>query len=195
MIHNKEAESETRFYGFIRAVSVGLTHIISIAFPVFIAFLSLPGTSVFSWHPFLMTVAFGFFMTEAILLFSPHGSFIKRFPHKTKGRVHWILQSLCGSCAVLGLAAVYYNKNLNVLGSHASHLPLSGQRLVPRQAEALPRRVRTRHLPAGLHQPAARALLLLVHGVSRGVRLVPGSNLPRSQRSDHYESGLQCLRC
>ncbi|XP_027858381.1 transmembrane reductase CYB561D2 isoform X1 [Xiphophorus couchianus] len=113
MIHNKEAESETRFYGFIRAVSVGLTHIISIAFPVFIAFLSLPGTSVFSWHPFLMTVAFGFFMTEAILLFSPHGSFIKRFPHKTKGRVHWILQSLCGSCAVLGLAAVYYNKNLN----------------------------------------------------------------------------------
>uniref|UniRef100_A0A3B5L6G5 ascorbate ferrireductase (transmembrane) n=1 Tax=Xiphophorus couchianus TaxID=32473 RepID=A0A3B5L6G5_9TELE len=92
MIHNKEAESETRFYGFIRAVSVGLTHIISIAFPVFI---------------------FGFFMTEAILLFSPHGSFIKRFPHKTKGRVHWILQSLCGSCAVLGLAAVYYNKNLN----------------------------------------------------------------------------------
>lgn len=52
-------------------------------------------------------------MTEAILLFSPHGSFIKRFPHKTKGRVHWILQSLCGSCAVLGLAAVYYNKNLN----------------------------------------------------------------------------------
>lgn len=52
-------------------------------------------------------------MTEAILLFSPHGSPIKRFPHKTKGRVHWILQCLCVSCAVLGLAAIFYNKHLN----------------------------------------------------------------------------------
>lgn len=52
-------------------------------------------------------------MTEAILLFSPHGSPIKRFPHKTKGRVHWILQCLCASCAVLGLAAISYNKHLN----------------------------------------------------------------------------------
>lgn len=82
-----------------------------------------------------------------------------------------------------------------VLGGRASRLPLSGQRLLPRQAEALPRRVGARHLPAGLRQPAARALLLLVHGVSRGVRLVPGGNLPRSQRSNHYEPGLQCLRC
>lgn len=54
-----------------------------------------------------------FFMTEAILLFSPHGSLIKKFSHKTKGRVHWILQGLCVSCAVLGLAAISYNKHLN----------------------------------------------------------------------------------
>lgn len=52
-------------------------------------------------------------MTEAILLFSPHGSPIKRFSHKTKGRVHWILQGLCVSCAVLGIAAIAYNKHLN----------------------------------------------------------------------------------
>ncbi|KAK5602836.1 hypothetical protein CRENBAI_025109 [Crenichthys baileyi] len=113
MIHKKEAESEAWFYGFTGAVSAGLAHLISVAFSVFIAFLSRPGTSWFSWHPFLMTVAFGFLMTEAILLFSPHGSLIKRFPHKAKGRVHWILQSLCGCCAVLGLAAIFYNKYLN----------------------------------------------------------------------------------
>lgn len=113
MIHSKEAESEARFYGFTRTVSAGLAHLISIAFSVFIALLSRPGTSWFSWHPFLMTVAFSFFMTEAILLFSPHGSLIKKFPHKTKGRVHWILQSLCCCCAVLGLGAISYNKYLN----------------------------------------------------------------------------------
>lgn len=60
-----------------------------------------------------MTLAFSFFMTEAILLFSPHGSPMKRFSHKTKGRVHWILQCLCVSSAVLGLAAIFYNKHLN----------------------------------------------------------------------------------
>lgn len=52
-------------------------------------------------------------MTEAILLFSPHGSPIKKFSHKTKGRIHWILQCLCVSSALLGLAAISYNKHLN----------------------------------------------------------------------------------
>lgn len=52
-------------------------------------------------------------MTEAIVIFSPHGSPIKKLPHKTKGRVHWILQCLCVSCALLGFAAIFYNKHLN----------------------------------------------------------------------------------
>ncbi|KAF1391708.1 hypothetical protein PFLUV_G00044900 [Perca fluviatilis] len=113
MVQNKETESEPRIYGFTRTASAVLTHFICIVFTVFIAILSRPGTSWFSWHPFFMTLAFSFFMTEAILLFSPYGSPIKRFPHKTKGRVHWILQCLCVSCAVLGLTAISYNKHLN----------------------------------------------------------------------------------
>lgn len=52
-------------------------------------------------------------MTEAVLLFSPHGSPIRKYPHKTKGRVHWLLQCLCVCCAALGLAAIVYNKHLN----------------------------------------------------------------------------------
>jgi len=52
-------------------------------------------------------------MTEAILIFSPYGSLLKKFSHKTKGRIHWFLQVLCVSCAVLGLAAIVYNKHLN----------------------------------------------------------------------------------
>lgn len=52
-------------------------------------------------------------MSEAILVFSPHGSLIKRFAHRTKSRFHWMLQGLCLSCAVLGIVAIYYNKHLN----------------------------------------------------------------------------------
>ncbi|KAM4613379.1 transmembrane reductase CYB561D2 [Polymixia lowei] len=113
MAHNKGTESELRIYGFARVTCAILTHVVCIAFTVLIAVLSRPGTSWFSWHPFLMSLAFSFFMTEAILIFSPHGSPIKKFPHKTKVRIHWILQCLCVSCATLGLAAITYNKHLN----------------------------------------------------------------------------------
>ncbi|XP_060898853.1 transmembrane reductase CYB561D2 [Labrus mixtus] len=113
MVHSKETEPEHWVYGFTRTVSASLTHLMCIVFTVFITVLSRPGTSLFSWHPFLMTLAFSLFMTEAILLFSPRGSPIKSLPHKTKGRVHWILQCICVSCAVLGLAAIFYNKHLN----------------------------------------------------------------------------------
>ncbi|XP_013132527.1 transmembrane reductase CYB561D2 [Oreochromis niloticus] len=113
MVHKKEPESEPRLYGLTRTASVVLTHLICFGFTVFISVLSRPGTSWFSWHPFLMTLAFSFFMTEAILLFSPEGSPIKSFSHKTKGGVHRLLQGLCASCAVLGFAAIFYNKHLN----------------------------------------------------------------------------------
>ncbi|CAB1452207.1 unnamed protein product [Pleuronectes platessa] len=112
-VNNIESESEARIYGFTRRASAVLTHFICIVFSLFIALMSRPGTSLFSWHPFLMTLAFSFFMTEAVLIFSPHGSPIKGFSHKTKSRVHWILQCLCVSCAVLGLAAIFSNKHLN----------------------------------------------------------------------------------
>uniref|UniRef100_A0A1A7XVG5 ascorbate ferrireductase (transmembrane) n=1 Tax=Iconisemion striatum TaxID=60296 RepID=A0A1A7XVG5_9TELE len=109
----KDTEVEPRVYGFTRTVSAWLAHVVSVVFSVFVAVVSRPGTSWFSWHPFLMTLAFGFFMTEGILVFSPHGSLIKKYSHKTKGCVHLVLQSLCVSCAVLGLAAIFYHKHLS----------------------------------------------------------------------------------
>uniref|UniRef100_A0A3Q3XS92 ascorbate ferrireductase (transmembrane) n=1 Tax=Mola mola TaxID=94237 RepID=A0A3Q3XS92_MOLML len=108
-----ETESEPRIYAYSRAASAALCHVVCVGFTAFIAVQSRPGSSLFSWHPFLMTLSFSLFMSEAILFFSPYGSPIRRFPHKTKGRFHWVLQCLCGSCAVLGMAAIYYNKNLN----------------------------------------------------------------------------------
>lgn len=52
-------------------------------------------------------------MTEAVLLFSPHSSPVRKLSHKTKGRIHWVLQCLCVTCACLGLSAISYNKYLN----------------------------------------------------------------------------------
>lgn len=109
----KEAEAEPGLYRLARAAATLLTHLGCLLLTGFVALVSRPGTSWFSWHPFLMTLAFGFLMTEAILLFSPHGSPVRKYPHKTKGRVHWLLQVLCVCCAVLGLAAIFYNKQLN----------------------------------------------------------------------------------
>ncbi|XP_072522591.1 transmembrane reductase CYB561D2 isoform X2 [Salminus brasiliensis] len=60
-----------------------------------------------------MTLGFSFFMTEAILLFSPHSSPVGKLKHQTKARLHWILQVLSSSCAVVGLVVIFYNKHLN----------------------------------------------------------------------------------
>ncbi|KAM3877702.1 transmembrane reductase CYB561D2 [Diretmus argenteus] len=111
MVH--KTDSEPRIYGCARTTCAVLTHCVCVVWTVLVTVLSRPGTSLFSWHPFLMTLAFSLFMTEAILVFSPHASPVRRFPHKTKVRVHWILQCLCVCCAVLGLAAIAYNKHLN----------------------------------------------------------------------------------
>uniref|UniRef100_A0AAQ4RUX7 ascorbate ferrireductase (transmembrane) n=1 Tax=Gasterosteus aculeatus aculeatus TaxID=481459 RepID=A0AAQ4RUX7_GASAC len=94
MLLNKESGSELRIYGCTRAASAALSHCACIVFTVTIALLSRPGT-------------------KAILLFSPRGSPLKTLPHKTKSRAHWILQCLCVTCAILGLAAIVYNKHLS----------------------------------------------------------------------------------
>ncbi|KAL2091280.1 hypothetical protein ACEWY4_013543 [Coilia grayii] len=107
------AQSEHWIYGFTRFLFGSLTHVISAVFTLFIAVLARPGSSLFSWHPFLMTLAFSFLMTEAVLLFSPHSSPVRKLPHKTKGRLHWMLQCMCVTCAGLGLGAICYNKYLN----------------------------------------------------------------------------------
>lgn len=60
-----------------------------------------------------MSHQFSLFMSEAILIFTPHGSPIKKLTYRTKSRFHWILQGLCVSCAALGIVAIYYNKHLN----------------------------------------------------------------------------------
>ncbi|KAF4093522.1 hypothetical protein AMELA_G00002980 [Ameiurus melas] len=106
-------EAEPRLYRLSRLLCGLCTHLLCAAFTVSVAVIAEPGSSLFSWHPFLMSLAFSLFMTEAILLFSQHSSPAGKLKHQVKSRLHWILQCSCVSCALLGLGAVVYNKNLN----------------------------------------------------------------------------------
>lgn len=90
-----------------------MVHIIAVGLPLVVICLAQPGTSLFSWHPTLMVLSFGFLMTEAILIFSPQSSVILSAPRATKVKFHWILQTLALAAALLGFAVIYYNKNLN----------------------------------------------------------------------------------
>ncbi|KAF7249765.1 Cytochrome b561 domain-containing protein 2 [Varanus komodoensis] len=106
-------EMESRIYHSLRAIFGATAHFVSLGFTIFVAVLARPGSSLFSWHPLLMSLAFSFLMTEALLTFSPESSLLRSFSRKAKVRFHWALQVLSLICAVLGLAIISYNKYLN----------------------------------------------------------------------------------
>nr|XP_049589337.1 transmembrane reductase CYB561D2 isoform X1 [Syngnathus scovelli] len=123
MTQTKEAEAEPRLFAFARVASAVLTHFLVVILTVFVAVLARPGTSKLVFLASFphdtsskldrFKIKFSFFMTEAVLLFSPNGSLMKKFSHKMKGRVHWMLQCACVTCASLGLATIFYNKHLH----------------------------------------------------------------------------------
>ncbi|XP_072438831.1 transmembrane reductase CYB561D2 isoform X4 [Chiloscyllium punctatum] len=52
-----EPSSDEWLYRTLRRVAGTAAHLLSLGFPVVIALVSKPGSSLFSWHPFLMAVA------------------------------------------------------------------------------------------------------------------------------------------
>ncbi|XP_072928647.1 transmembrane reductase CYB561D2 [Hemitrygon akajei] len=108
-----EPSSEFWLYRILRKAAGMVAHLLCLGFTIGIGVVSRPGTSLFSWHPFLMALAFSFIMTQAILLFSPESSLILSYSRKIKVRSHWVLQGLATVCAILGLTIISYNKYLN----------------------------------------------------------------------------------
>lgn len=82
------------------------------AFVLFITYLARPGSSLFSWHPFLMTLAYTGFMTEAMYTFSKSG-LASGQPHSTKVTTHWALLAAVATVHGLGWAAIYFTKEAN----------------------------------------------------------------------------------
>jgi len=90
-----------------------VVHLFSVAFVIAVAIVMRTGTSLFSWHPFFMSLGVVFFIAQAILVFSPSSSLIAAKPRAFKVKTHWILH-LCGvACVIIGFIIIYVNKEIN----------------------------------------------------------------------------------
>ncbi|XP_054450466.1 transmembrane reductase CYB561D2 [Pteronotus mesoamericanus] len=103
-------ETESHIYRALRTASGAAAHLVALGFTIFVAVLARPGSSLFSWHPVLMSLAFSFLMTEALLVFSPESSLLRSLSRKGRARCHWVLQLLALLCALLGLGLVILHK-------------------------------------------------------------------------------------
>lgn len=114
-------------------------HIFCLLLPAIMAFLVTPGSSNFSWHPFLMMSAYSFISMQAILLFAPdnvnlsshiqnpldehvsplqnvtgtqtHSRERRKLKKKQiKTRLHWILQLISTFFVGLAFYSIYIHK-------------------------------------------------------------------------------------
>lgn len=100
-------------YVWLRRVSVITAHFISVGLVILISILSRPGTSLFSWHPVCMSLAFCLCMTEGILLFSAEGSPFCFKSRKWKVRLHWFIQALLLVFGATGFCFMVASKNVS----------------------------------------------------------------------------------
>lgn len=89
-----------------------VAHVIAVLFTCLMIFVAWPGSSLFSWHPTLMTFAFVTLMFEGLLVFNRESSLLLAAARQTKVQVHWILQATAITCAILGFLVIFYNKYL-----------------------------------------------------------------------------------
>ncbi|GLD65969.1 cytochrome b561 domain-containing protein 1 [Lates japonicus] len=107
-------------YVWLRRAAVIVAHVTGMGLTLIISLLSRPGTSLFSWHPVCMSVAYCLCMTEGILLFSAEGSPFCFKSRKGKVRLHWFCQALVLIASATGLGFMVASKNV----SERPHLPL-----------------------------------------------------------------------
>lgn len=106
---------DSRLYVWMRRVAVLAAHVIGLSLTITISVLSRPGTSLFSWHPVCMSVAYWLCMTEGLLLFSAEGSLCCLKSRKHKVCVHWFCQTVGLLSAVIGLGFMVASKKRSEL--------------------------------------------------------------------------------
>ncbi|XP_068568718.1 probable transmembrane reductase CYB561D1 [Cebidichthys violaceus] len=102
-------------YVWLRRTAVIAAHVTGLGLTLIISLLSRPGTSLFSWHPLCMSVAYCLCMTEGILLFSAEGCPFCFKSRKCKVRLHWFCQALVLIAAATGLGFMLASKNVSEL--------------------------------------------------------------------------------
>ncbi|XP_029006730.1 probable transmembrane reductase CYB561D1 isoform X1 [Betta splendens] len=105
-------------YVWLRRAAVVAAHVTGLGLTLTVSLLSRPGTSLFSWHPVCMSVAYCLCMTEGVLLFSVEGALFCFRSRNGKIRLHWFCQALALIAAATGLGFMVASKNV----SQRSHL-------------------------------------------------------------------------
>ncbi|XP_046631848.1 transmembrane reductase CYB561D2-like isoform X1 [Daphnia pulicaria] len=91
-----------------------LVHGTIILSTIYLSYLSNPGSSLFSWHPFLMTLSMLFLANELVMIFSPYWSLLpKRFQKQLFMDFHTYGQVVAFIGYSIGFAAIYINKEDN----------------------------------------------------------------------------------
>lgn len=106
---------DSRLYVWMRRVAVVAAHVTGLSLTITISVLSRPGTSLFSWHPVCMSVAYWLCMTEGLLIFSAEGSIFCCKSRKRKVRVHWFCQAVGLLSSVIGLSFMVASKQRSEL--------------------------------------------------------------------------------
>ncbi|CAL1609702.1 unnamed protein product [Knipowitschia caucasica] len=93
---------ESRMYVWMRRVAVVTALVSALSLTLTICVLSRPGTSLFSWHPVCMSVAYWLCMSAGLLFFA-EGSFCGCKPHVRNDLLCWcqalgILGTIVGLC-------------------------------------------------------------------------------------------------
>ncbi|XP_046631849.1 transmembrane reductase CYB561D2-like isoform X2 [Daphnia pulicaria] len=109
-----------------------LVHGTIILSTIYLSYLSNPGSSLFSWHPFLMTLSMLFLANELVMIFSPYWSLLpKRFQKQLFMDFHTYGQVVAFIGYSIGFAAIYINKEDNEkphfkssLAKYARYIPL-----------------------------------------------------------------------
>ncbi|KAH9510206.1 hypothetical protein Btru_043769 [Bulinus truncatus] len=87
-----------------------VTHFAAIVFPAIIIYSVIPGSSLFSWHPTLMSIAFSLLSLEGIVIFSKSSSLFPKLTRPTKATIHYFLMGSAVTCAIVGFYVIYINK-------------------------------------------------------------------------------------
>jgi len=87
-----------------------VAHLTAVLFPAIIIYSAVPGSSLFSWHPTLMSIGFALMMFEGIAVFSKSASLVPTISRASKVNIH-TYAILAGMLLVFGgFAAIYINK-------------------------------------------------------------------------------------
>ncbi|KAI8764252.1 cytochrome b561 domain-containing protein 2 [Biomphalaria glabrata] len=87
-----------------------VSHLSAIVFPAIIIYSVVPGSSLFSWHPTLMSIAFSLLTLEGIIIFSQNSSLFPNMSRASKASIHYLVMGSAVTCALVGFYVIYLNK-------------------------------------------------------------------------------------